>query len=430
MHQSSPRGSMVTVDPSKPRSSGDSRLSAISAPLPVRGGATVMAELSNARTVRAEEIVLSVPDGRSVTTLINATPIRSGEGAVESVVVTMQDLAPLEELERLRSEFLGMVSHELRAPLTSIRGSTTSVLQSARPLDPAEMHQFFRIIDQQAKRMDALIGDLLDAGRIEAGTLSVAPEPAEVAALVEQARSTFLSGGARHRLKIELPPGLPRVMADERRIVQVLDNLLSNASRHSPETSPIRIEAAHDGVHVAISVTDEGRGLAPEVLPHLFRKYAGAGGGDAEPASGGYGLGLAICKGLVEAHGGRIRAQSGGPGQGTRFTFTLPVAGAAGPAAVPAPGRPDPAPDGTEPVRILVVDDDPITVPGAHPCSTPTRRRPRPRVRPPPSLPLQFSNPLPRSPRRLPPHCSPRPAPCCRSWKPAGRSMPARCGRP
>ena len=241
--------------------------------------------LSNAETMRAEEIVLSVADGRRVTTLVNATPIRSADGAVESVVVTLQDMAPLEELERLRSEFLSMVSHELRAPLTSIKGSTATVLGAAQVLEPAEVRQFFRIIDEQADRMDGLISDLLDAGRLDTGTLSVTSEPSDVAALVDQARSTFLSGGARHTLLIDLPPELPRVMADERRIVQVLNNLFSNAARHSPQSSPIRVEAERDGVHVAVSVTDEGRGVPPERLPHLFRRYVASG--DGEPGAGG-----------------------------------------------------------------------------------------------------------------------------------------------
>ena len=222
--------------------------------------------LSSAETVRAEEIELSVPDGRSIATLVNATPIRSADGAVETVVVTMQDLAPLEEMDRLRAEFLGMVSHELRAPLTSIKGSAATLL-SAEDLDPAEMRAFFRLIDEQADHMRGLIGDLLDVGRIDAGTLSVSPEPSEVAALVDRARNTFLSGGARHAVSIDLPPDLPRVMADRRRIVQVLNNLFSNASLHAPETSPIRAAAVRDGVHVAIAVSDEGRGVAPERLP-------------------------------------------------------------------------------------------------------------------------------------------------------------------
>ena len=115
--------------------------------------------ISDAATVRAEEVVLSVPDGRSVTLRVKATPIHAADGAAESMVVTLQDLASLRELERLQAEFLSMVSHELRAPLTSIKGSTATVLRASRVLDPAEVRQFFRIIDAQADHMDGLIGD-------------------------------------------------------------------------------------------------------------------------------------------------------------------------------------------------------------------------------------------------------------------------------
>ena len=320
--------------------------------------------LSTAEAARAEEIVLSIPDGRSVSTLMNATPIHAGDGTVASVVVTLQDLAPLEELERMRAEFLGLVSHELRAPLTSIKGSTAAVLGASRPFDPAEIQQFFRIIDQQADHMSGLISDLLDVGRIDTGSLSVAPEPSEVAPLVDQARNTFLSGGGRHTVLIDLPPDLPRVMADRGRIGQVLNNLFSNAARYAPQSSPIRVAAERDGVHVAISVSDEGAGVPPERLAQLFRKYSGAWDGDRESGTGGSGLGLAICKGLVEAHGGRIRATSGGVGQGSRFTFTLPVTGEAGgdSATDSALGRPGPLRQGREKARILVVDDDPQTL--------------------------------------------------------------------
>ena len=314
--------------------------------------------LSTGETVRAEEIVLEVPDGRRVRTLVNATPIRSEAGEVESVVVTLQDLTPLEELDRLRSEFLGMVSHELRAPLTSIKGSTATVLGVSPVPPPAEMLQFFRIIDEQADHMRSLISDLLDAGRIEAGTLSVTPELSEVPVLVDQARTTFLSGGSRHAVLLDLPPDLPRVMADRQRIAQVLNNLLANAARHSPESSPIRIAAEAEDVHVAISVSDEGRGLSAEELPRLFQKYSGLDG-EGERGLRGAGLGLAICKGLVDAHGGRIRAASGGAGQGARFTFTLPVADGAGDRAAAGTGRRRARPPRQGRERILVVDDDP-----------------------------------------------------------------------
>ena len=311
-------------------------------------------QLGSATTMRAAEVELSVPDGRSVRTLINVTPIGSEDGGVVSVVVTMQDLAPLEELERQRAEFLGMVSHELRAPLTSIKGSAATVLDAATLPSQAEMVQFFRIIGGQADHMRGLIANLLDAGSIEAGTLTVQPEPSDVAVLVDRARNTFLSGGGRQAVLIDLPPDLPRAMADRERIVQVLNNLFSNAARHAPPSSPIRVEAARDGGSVAISVLDEGRGIPPDQLPHLFRKRA-------RPA-GGTGLGLAICKGLVEAHGGRIRAESGGTGQGARFTFTIPVAGETAPEAAPPAGPTHPPGEGREKTRILVVDDDPQTL--------------------------------------------------------------------
>ena len=280
---------------------------------------------------------------------------------VESVVVTMQDLAPLEELERQRAEFLGMVSHELRTPLTSIKGSTAALLGGTRSFAPAETREFVRVIDEQADRMFGLIADLLDAGRIDAGTLSVSPEPSEMAALIDEARNIFLSGGARHAVLIDIAPDLPRVMADRQRIVQVLTNLLSNAARHAPESLPIRVASERDGGHLAVSVSDEGRGIAPERLARLFHKYSAAAGGEREAGLGRSGLGLAICKGLVEAHGGRIRAESAGAGLGARFTFTLPlVADARADAAVAAPGRPASRRAARE--RILVVDDDPHTL--------------------------------------------------------------------
>ncbi len=312
-------------------------------------------QLGIGETVRAEEIVLSVPDGRSVRALVNSTPIRSTGGTVESVVVTLQDLAPLDEIERMRTEFLGQVSHELRAPLTSIQGSAVTLLEETADLDPAEMREFFRIIAEQAGHMRGLIRDLLDAGRIDSGTLTVTPEPSEVAALVERSRSTFVSVAGRHAVLVDLPAGLPPVMADRRRIVQVLNNLLSNAARHAPEATPIRVVAVREDAHVAVSVFDEGSGVAPERLPHLFSKHAGARQG----ATAGQGLGLAISKGLVEAHGGRIRAESPGPGRGTTVTFTLPVAGEARAGAPGHAAVPPAPPEAGEPPRILVVDDDP-----------------------------------------------------------------------
>ena len=246
-----------------------------------------------------------------------------------------------------------MVSHELQIPLTSIKGSTSTLLNDPGGLDPAEMRQFFRIIDDQAEHMRSLMSDLLDMARIETGTLSVSPEPAEVTRLVDEAKNRFLNAGGRNELRIELAPDLPLVMADGRRIVQVIGNLLSNAARYSPELSPIDLVAGRDGVHVV----DEGAGLTPEHVPQLFGKYSRLDNQDRRVSLAGSGLGLAICRGIVEAHGGRIHAESPGPGMGSRFTFTLPSAGDA--PAVTTPSASGSHQAHPERVRILAVDDDP-----------------------------------------------------------------------
>ena len=304
-------------------------------------------------TLRAMEMEFAVPDGRSVAALVNATPIFSADGSIESAVATMQDLGPLHEIERLRAQFVGMVSQELRAPLTSVKGSAAALLDPAAALDPDERREYARIIDEQADHMRDLISELLDAGRIETGTLSVRPESWDVAALVERARHEFLRGGSPHSVLVDVPPDLPRVMAERRRIVQVLNNLFANAARNAPPSSPIRVSALRDGTHVAVSVTDEGQGVPRERLPHLFRKYTGAARGKLRG-----GLSLAICKGLVEAHGGRIWAESAGPRQGARITFTLPAAEepAASPGMATAQGQ------AREHGTVLMAGDDPPTL--------------------------------------------------------------------
>ena len=323
---------------------------------------TMLQALSAAETIRSEEVVFLVPDGRRVSVLMNATPIRSEEGELESVIVTMQDMTALEELERMRAEFLGMVSHELRAPLSSIKGSAATLIGSGASLDPAEMDLFFRIIDQQADHMSGLITELLDMTRIEIGTLSVSPAPTEPNVLVDQARNTFLSGGGRNNIRIDIDPDLPQVMADRRRISQVLANLLSNAARNSRESSTISVSAAQERVNVSFTVADEGRGLSADLLSRVFRKFSQIDGNDeVERDIEGSGLGLSICRGIVEAHGGRIWAESEGPGLGARFIFTLPTVAETRDEDSSRPRRTADRYRRTvrNRIRVLTVDDDP-----------------------------------------------------------------------
>ena len=271
--------------------------------------------LRSGETVRAEEIVIYLPNGQSVTTLVNARPIYSDEGDIVSVVVTMQDMTPLQEVERLRAEFLGMVN----------------------------------------------INNLLDATRIEAGTFSIHSESTDLAGIVVEARNAFLSGEAKNDVITDLPPDLPRVMADRQRIMKAMNTLFSNASKNSPEESTIRVTASQVDAHVAVTVTDEGRGVSTERLPHLFRKFSWADGDEGRCQFERAGLDLAVCKGIVEAHGGEISAESAGPELGTRVTFTIPVASedekVAAAISPQLPARVEQT--DSEQERILAVDEDP-----------------------------------------------------------------------
>ena len=279
--------------------------------------------LSADETVRAEEIVLQVPGGGRITTLVNATPIRGDGGGIESFVITMQDMTPLEEMAHLRVEFLSMVSSELRVPIASIKGASAIALGKSADLDPAMTRQFFNIIDGQADRMNDLVSDLLDVARIETGTLPISLEPVDVATLVERARVVFMAGGGRDNLSIHVAPELPLVMADRRRIVQVIGNLLTNAARRSPKSSVITVSAATEGASVALTIADQGKDTPEQAPSRQLKRLTMPAGEQDERADG---LALSICKGIVEAHGGRIRVESDGPGLGTRFTFTIPTA--------------------------------------------------------------------------------------------------------
>ncbi len=312
--------------------------------------------------VTTEELLVEFADGRTIPTLVNATPVYSSDRKIRGAITVIQDITPLQEAEKVRSEFLGMVSHELRTPLTAIKGAAATVLGSPAPLGAQETRELFQVIDEQADRLRDLVSNLLDMTRIEAGRLSVSPAPTDLRTILDEARATFMRSGGLHELKIELPDDLPPVNADSGRIIQVLVNLLANAARFSPPTAAIAVEVEHNAVTATVHVRDQGRGVAKEKLHLLFKKFAHLHE-DEERKLSGTGLGLAICKGIVEAHGGRIWAESAGEGQGATFSFTLPIASEAKVTALSDAAR------GAvhqrkvtrrgERTRVLAVDDEP-----------------------------------------------------------------------
>jgi DNA-binding response OmpR family regulator/signal transduction histidine kinase len=280
--------------------------------------------LFEGESVRAEEILIERADGQSILTLISSSPVYSPSEEITGAIACIQDISALQEVEKLRNEFLGMVSHEFKTPLTSIKGSAATVLGSQKDFDADEVRELFEIIDEQADRLRELVDNLLDMSRIESGSFSVKPEPVDLKDVIQQASLNFSRSSSAQDVQVKLPDSLPRVNADRRRVIQVLNNLLNNASRFSPPVSPIEIAVEQDPVYCTIHVTDRGRGVPREQMPDLFKKFSRLHEENGHDLSGA-GLGLAICKGIVEAHGGRIWAHSAGEGKGTTFSFTLPV---------------------------------------------------------------------------------------------------------
>lgn len=229
----------------------------------------------------------------------------------------------LERVEQMRRDLIADVAHELRTPLASIAGYLEALLDGVLPAKPETLHRLYR----EATRLQRLVDDLQELSRAEAGQVPLYRRPAQVGELVEGAatrlRPQFEDKGIA--LTVDVPPGLPRVLIDPDRIGQVLTNLLGNAIQYTGPGGRVDIRARKVEDGVAIAVADTGVGIAAEHLPHVFDRFYRTDRSRAR-SSGGSGIGLTIARHLVEAHRGTIRAESTGPGKGSTFTVTLPVA--------------------------------------------------------------------------------------------------------
>jgi signal transduction histidine kinase len=231
--------------------------------------------------------------------------------------------ARLAELDRLKSEFVSMVSHELRTPLGLIKGYTGTLLAQDVGLDADTREEFLQVIDEETDRLTELVTNLLDMSRIEAGTLHVDLQPTRIEDLLRASADRLQTRESGRTLHLDLPERLPLVLADTRRITQVLDNLLTNAVRYSPDDTPIALAAcARDG-ELLVAVHDQGLGIAADKREQVFEKFFRVDPSDTRRFAG-TGLGLAICRGIVQAHGGAIWVDSA-EGQGSTFTFKLPI---------------------------------------------------------------------------------------------------------
>jgi signal transduction histidine kinase len=280
---------------------------------------------------RHPERSLFLPDGTELLVTVGYARGRRGTGprvgwqrqggAVHRITITMRDARRRARIERARADLVSTVAHELRSPLTSVKGFTATLLAKWSRFTDDQKRLMLETVNADADRVTRLITELLDVSRIEAGRIQMNREIVDIAARAAKVVAGRVAAGeSAGKFAIHATGNLPEAWLDGDKIDQILANLIENAVRHGAGTVTTVIEAAsvRGGPGIAVSVRDQGDGIAPELAPAVFRQFWRA------KRRGGAGLGLFIVKGLVEAHGGAISV-SGAPGGGAEFRFTVPA---------------------------------------------------------------------------------------------------------
>ncbi|MBK7972924.1 MAG: response regulator [Deltaproteobacteria bacterium] len=316
------------------------------------------------REVRDFEEELRFDDGSCLHTVGSAVPLHGEDGAVRGAVAAFVDVTKLKEAQaalleadRRKDEFLAILSHELRNPLSPILTTVELIRMRAAGAFERECG----VIERQARHLVRLVDDLLDVSRLVSGKIQLVRRPVELGEVVTRAIETVspLVEAKKHAVEVDVPARGLVVDGDEERLVQVVSNLLTNAARYTPEGGHIRIAAAATDGQAVLEVRDDGAGIDPEVLPRIFDMYFQASRNRArrEP---GLGIGLALVHSLTALHGGTVEALSEGPGKGSKLVVRLPLAARAA-GARPADDDPATLAESLAPsahaYRILVVDD-------------------------------------------------------------------------
>jgi PAS domain S-box-containing protein len=292
-------------------------------------GAEVEEALAGSRSASADpprtqrvEFTLATPSVRTLQ--VRSFPIHNAGGGQLGLGLLLRDVTRERELDEMKSKLLSTVSHELRTPLASIKGFATTLLRQDVEWDEGSRREFLAIIDDESDRLSELISNLLDMSRVEAGTLRVEPETTDLRPIIRETANEFQLMTRDHRIQVEVPPSLPMVLADPRRVRQVLRNLVENAVKYSPGGGVIHIGAEISPHHVKVRIIDQGIGIEPEHLDHIFDRFYQVDSASTRKV-GGSGLGLSISKAIIEAHRGEIGVQSQ-VGVGSTFHFSLPLA--------------------------------------------------------------------------------------------------------
>ena len=313
--------------------------------------------------VREYEEEVRFDDGKVVHLFGNAVPLRDPAGQPRGAIGAFVDVTRLKQAEhalreadRRKDEFLALLSHELRNPLAPILTAAELMELQGDVATPRERE----IIVRQAQHLVRLVDDLLDVSRVARGKVTLTKLPIELAAVVAKAVEATepLFEQQQHHLHLSVPSRGLLIDADEVRLTQVVNNLLTNAARYTPFGGRVEVAATRRGDEVILRVSDNGMGIDPALLPNVFEMFVQGGVRGPDRSQGGLGLGLALVRTLTTLHGGTVSAHSEGPGCGSEFTLRLPASTpSARPAGTPAPALP-PRVNQVHAKRVLVVDDN------------------------------------------------------------------------
>jgi signal transduction histidine kinase len=235
--------------------------------------------------------------------------------------LVFRDITREREVERMKNEFVSLVSHELRSPMAAVIGSARTLQQRWRELSPEQRGAFLALIADETSRLASLVGDVLDTSRIEAGTFPYRFSDVDLPSLLRDAAAAAAVGQDEVPVELHVSEPLPPLRGDAARLRQIVGNLLDNAIKYSPAGKPVEVRARRDDGRVLVSVRDSGPGISRDHQRMIFEKFGRAEGGAGKPGSG---LGLFIARSFAEAHGGKIEVVSA-PGEGATFTLVLPT---------------------------------------------------------------------------------------------------------
>jgi len=267
--------------------------------------------------------LLQTRDGRDIDVAMVYSIVRSPEGKPINAVINVRDISKFREVENLRETFLSMLGHELQTPLSIIKGYASTLARSDGRWDAETQRQGLRVIEEESDRLNKIVSKLLLASRISVGALTLDKEPVQLPFLASKVIRRIQAGTSIHTFELDFEPDFPSVPAEPGLMEEVLTNLVENAVKYSPEGGRITISGRLDDRQVRVAITDEGIGIPMTELERIFERFYRVDNSPARKIPG-VGLGLYICKSIIEAHGGKIEVSSK-LGKGSQFSFVLPL---------------------------------------------------------------------------------------------------------